>query len=67
MPVSEWCVLNTGCVRYALVRRSSIGIMGSMPFSNSANEGRAWPSLANTFHSSSTSARVVVSSSDSVM
>jgi hypothetical protein len=64
MPVSLWCVLNTGWARNSLLRRSSCGISGSMPFSNSATFGSSWPSWAKIVHSSSISARVVVSSSE---
>ncbi|EWS63067.1 hypothetical protein Y695_03702 [Hydrogenophaga sp. T4] len=46
------------------MRRSSVGMSGSMPFSKASKVGRAWPSFANTDHSSAMSSRVVVSSSD---
>jgi hypothetical protein len=67
MPVSLWCVLKTGCVRNSLVRRSSCGMAGSMPFSKGAISGSAWPGLAKMDQSRVRSARVVVSSSEMQM
>ena len=64
MPVSLWCVLNTGCVRKALLRRRAAGISGSTPFSNASKVGRVWPSFAKTDQSRAMSSRVLVSSSD---
>ncbi|OQC13294.1 MAG: hypothetical protein BWX79_01050 [Alphaproteobacteria bacterium ADurb.Bin100] len=66
MPVSEWWLLNTGCVRKALVRRSAAGISGSMPCAKASTLGKAWPSCAKTDQSRARSSRVVVSSSETL-
>jgi len=44
------------------VRRSASGIIGSMPFSNAAMSGSAWPGFANSDQSARMSSCVVVSS-----